>query len=29
MQDWIGDSHDTFIRTLKTATQLHGEEFTT
>jgi hypothetical protein len=27
MQDWITDSHDTFHRALKTATQLHAEEF--
>ncbi len=27
MQDWITDSHDAFRQTLKTATQLHAEEF--
>ncbi len=29
MQDWITDSHDTFHQALKTATQLHAEEFIT
>lgn len=29
MQDWITDSHDTFHQALKTATQLHAEEFMT
>ncbi|RDK03184.1 T6SS phospholipase effector Tle1-like catalytic domain-containing protein [Paraburkholderia lacunae] len=29
MQDWITDNHDTFHQALKTATQLHAEEFMT
>ncbi|HEX7907360.1 MAG TPA: DUF2235 domain-containing protein [Paraburkholderia sp.] len=29
MQDWVTDNHDTFQRALKTATQLHAEEFMT